>query len=984
MPSRTIHDVPGDAGASAPTELPAGPPARPFLSAGEVVGRLLASTDESERHQLLEQEVSAADLQQLFVALKDESERHLGIAPRTALVLARDLAFAAGLAGNAYHQALGVMAEADALRVLGAYGESVASYDAAGQAFLEQGHEVGWARTRIGWIISMHRLGRSAEALGAFDRAREVLARAGEVRRGAAMDLHMAVVCRDLGEFQRALELYGSAELAYASLGLAGETLAAKAKTNRASIRLLLGDFATALADLDQARAVFARHGQGLSVLGQDHNTAVVYLDQGYYTKAIHRLGQVVVAADDAGLAANAASSTRAMAECYLHLNRNQEALELGQETVARFERLAMPGDAAKARLLCAVAYERLGDSEPALAMLDSAEGVLRERALLSHLGFAALKRAQLQLAREEWLNASRQAERAGAIFVQQGLLRWQAQAEVVRARAALALGDGVTAVGLASSALEVMRDRNLSWLAYKGHHILAGAARVRGERRAALGHYEAAIKSIDRAQGLLASDLRSTFLDDKIAVYHEAIDLALELRDGARAFDYLERAKSRALVDYLARNLDVRLKAGHQADQRLVDELARLRAEHNWFYNRLHGAATGDHPDGGAATAEGRLLQAAVRDRERRIGRLLERLTLEHAEPVAGAALDQGDRCRIPPVVDEGTVLLEFYLRSDGGAVFVIDSEGMQVVPLSTGAARLQRLLYQWQLNLASSARALTGGESLDGRTRHAQGILGSLYRALLQPMEGHLARCRRLIVVPYGPAHAVPFHALYDGRAYLLERLEVTVCPSSGMLRLCAGRRPAAGGKALVVAYSDGGRLPSVLQEAAAVAAVMPGSCYLEGAATRAQVIERAPSHGVVHLAAHGVARLDNPAFAHLKLADGQLSTVDVFNLALDGALVTLSACETGRTVVTGGDELIGLGRGFLYAGASTLVQSLWRVEDGSTAELMKGFYGGLKAGLGKGAALRQAQQALLVGGRHHPYHWAPFQLVGDSGPL
>ncbi len=94
-------------------------------------------------------------------------------------------------------------------------------------------------------------------------------------------------------------------------------------------------------------------------------------------------------------------------------------------------------------------------------------------------------------------------------------------------------------------------------------------------------------------------------------------------------------------------------------------------------------------------------------------------------------------------------------------------------------------------------------------------------------------------------------------------------------------------------------------------------------------------------MHLAAHGEARLDNPTFAHLQLADGQLTTADVFNLALDGALVTLSACETGRSVVTGGDELIGLARGFLYAGAATLVQSLWRVEDGSTARLMERFY-------------------------------------------
>jgi CHAT domain-containing protein len=155
------------------------------------------------------------------------------------------------------------------------------------------------------------------------------------------------------------------------------------------------------------------------------------------------------------------------------------------------------------------------------------------------------------------------------------------------------------------------------------------------------------------------------------------------------------------------------------------------------------------------------------------------------------------------------------------------------------------------------------------------------------------------------------------------------------------------------------------------------------VEEDATEARLVAAAPRHGILHLAAHGEARLDNPAFAHLQLADGQLTTAEVFNLSLDGALVTLSACETGRSVVTGGDELVGLSRGFLFAGASTLVQSLWRVEDGSTARLMERFYRALRAGHPRGAALRDAQLSLLAEGLP-PYFWAPFQLVGDAGPI
>jgi CHAT domain-containing protein len=315
---------------------------------------------------------------------------------------------------------------------------------------------------------------------------------------------------------------------------------------------------------------------------------------------------------------------------------------------------------------------------------------------------------------------------------------------------------------------------------------------------------------------------------------------------------------------------------------------------------------------------------------------------------------------------------------------VFVARDGGLDVVPLGAGAGEVRRLLGAWHSNLLATAQALAAGTPLDAYGRHARRILSALYRALLAPAAAYLAGSERLVVVPYGPAHAVPFHALFDGAAYLLERAEVVVCPSSQLLRLCAERSRRRPASALVLAHTDGGRLGSALLEAETVSALLPGECYVEERATREALVAGAGRHGVVHLAAHGEARLDNPAFAHLKLADGQLSTSDVFNLDLRGALVTLSACETGRGVVAAGDELIGLSRGFLYAGAVTLVQSLWRVEDASTAHLMERFYRALRAGRPKGAALRAAQRDLLASHPDHPYCWAPFQLLGHWGPL
>jgi CHAT domain-containing protein len=122
----------------------------------------------------------------------------------------------------------------------------------------------------------------------------------------------------------------------------------------------------------------------------------------------------------------------------------------------------------------------------------------------------------------------------------------------------------------------------------------------------------------------------------------------------------------------------------------------------------------------------------------------------------------------------------------------------------------------------------------------------------------------------------------------------------------------------------------------------------------------------------------RADNPMFSSLGLHDGWFTATDVLQLDLDGAIVTLSACESARNQVLAGDELLGLARGFLGAGASTLVASLWLVQDETTAHMMEDWYARLHAGAGRATALREAQLALKKW-CPHPYYWAPFVLIG-----
>ena len=171
-----------------------------------------------------------------------------------------------------------------------------------------------------------------------------------------------------------------------------------------------------------------------------------------------------------------------------------------------------------------------------------------------------------------------------------------------------------------------------------------------------------------------------------------------------------------------------------------------------------------------------------------------------------------------------------------------------------------------------------------------------------------------------------------------------------------------------------------PNISKEINTIRAIFPDSIDLTGnEATRENLFRFAPEARFLHLASHGCFQRDNPMFSYLKLADCRLSFYNLLDLTLKSEIVTLSACQTGVNAILPGDELHGLMRGFLYAGAPSLVVSLWTVNDQSTAELMKEMYLRIRAGCSKRSALREAQLAIKQA-YEHPFYWAPFVLMGS----
>ena len=176
---------------------------------------------------------------------------------------------------------------------------------------------------------------------------------------------------------------------------------------------------------------------------------------------------------------------------------------------------------------------------------------------------------------------------------------------------------------------------------------------------------------------------------------------------------------------------------------------------------------------------------------------------------------------------------------------------------------------------------------------------------------------------------------------------------------------------------------RTPYIVEEIQAVARTFPRArVFLGDEATAERLSTYGPTSPFVHLATHGVFRRDNPMFSSIRLGSGPLNVIDLYQLRLSAELVTLSGCSTGLNAIVAGDELLGLVRGLLYAGAQAVLLTLWDAYDRSTAEFMESFYGHLPSSPHKARALQLAMRDLQE--RYpHPFYWAPFMLVGQANP-
>jgi hypothetical protein len=639
-----------------------------------------------------------------------------------------------------------------------------------------------------------------------------------------------------------------------------------------------------------------------------------------------------------------------------------------------------------------ALAQIRLRQYEQAYLSLNEARRLFetldnRRYIAITDLSIADLKYLQSQI--EESLAV---AETCIGVFDTLGLPFEKAQAQLLAARSAAGLGDPERASGYSRSSLALASVIALPFLAYQGFHILGQLSEAQGDYAAAHSEYGRAIETLERLRANVMVEFQPSFVEDKDALYEHMVQLCLNLDRVEQGLQYAERAKSRALLNILANRTQLGVHSRTKADEPLVEEITRLKQERDrllWQGERSGAERPVMDPDA-ALRAQQNLHRI-----EDRITELWHKLLVRNADYAQEASLWGVPVEMALPVLSPDTLALEYFTAGDAYLLFLISTDGetqkteVNAIRLPGSQREVGELLKRLDLNFSSVP--FFPGPATAGLVANAQGILGRLYQLLLKPVEPVLERYSNLILIPHGALHYLPFHALYDGEAYLIERHQATYQPGISFLEYCQPRPPESRAgrrsRALGIGNSRRGRLPNTVLEARLFAEIFNGHTLLENQATRKRILQSLPGAWLLHFACHGDFRADNPLFSGLDLADGWLTTLDIFNLRLDATLVTLSACQTGRSVVGGGDELLGLMRAFLAAGAASLVMSHWLVEDRSAAQLMETFYRGLAGGETKAAALRAAQLHLLRGEDRlnaHPYFWAPFFLTGHTGRL
>ena len=849
---------------------------------------------------------------------------------------------------------------------LNRFDEAFDHYEASAAALTQAGNRMESARTRIGEIWVLRYFGRYQEAIALAEAARPVLLEHGRIRDAAVLDMNLASVYRRMGGTRDALALSRRAASTFEQINQ--EVLQATALMNAANALTELDELAEALAVYQQSAGIYLRVGEPARASALYTNLGELYYKTGRFDEGLRSLSKALRVAGNASAEREAAFAHLGLSQTYGDLNLLNEAIDHNRAALDFFRQQSMPWESATTLLEAAGLRGRQGRANEARDLALTASEMFRAQDNVSYAAISDVLAASTLLRTDpgRCAEALEQCREAIGVLQQAGWHAREGSADIIAGDLYSALGDQAMAESAYLTASRIGEEYSVPGLTLWGNVRLGQVLRD-SDPATALEHYLRAQRQLEGTRTQFSGrEFRQGFTADKSEIF-QGLVLAYLNRDTPEAtesaFLAAEQGKSRALLD------DLRVTNKPRAGRKSA-LLNRLRERLEWYYSRLD-APNLPVEDVRSLTEQAKLVEAELADAER------QQESIESSSGVTAGKVYSLQEVRA--LLGENDLLLEYYVAEDEIMCFEVSPDGLRLHRSIADSQWLGNLIDQLHFQMGTMAYASAiPPQAVAALERSQITLLGLLYDALLSPIEDRW-RGKRLVVVPHGALHSLPFHALWDGERYVIDDSEVSYAPSASVLAMLRGLPKGMLEQPLFVA-PESADLPAVEEEVNALKDRFPSGTALMGAQASLAGLKRTVRDAdVLHLATHAVFRKDNPAFSGFRMTRSWLLLRDVPALRMKAWLAVLSACETGQVDAQANEELVGLSHAFFLAGCRSLVASLWAVDDQSTADMMKAFYERLASGSDVAESLRGAQLQLR-GSHPSPYHWAPFVALGS----
>lgn len=940
----------------------------------------LASTDHEKQTELLRDHPHLTGIE-LAGALKELCYQAWLADPHKTRRIISALDLVAGVSKDPEIEALALWGAGIGRILDGQMRSAIRHFDSSEKRFLSLGRPVAAAETQVGKLYALAVTGNYEEAIGCGLRAREIFLRHGE---------HLAAgkIEHNLGNLYQRRDRYDKAEH---FLRAARQRFAGTSEI----FRLIQSDnsLANALAHQHRFREAEKIYQRALEMAEKEDlrvtqaeiesNLGHLLLFEGRFDAALRHFETSRRRFQELSLLHQTAIAEQEIADSYLELNLAPEAAAIYQRVDGVFAELGMNAERARTLANSARARIMLGETKEAHRLLAEAQRLYAAERNFIGEATVRLFEARLFQTEKQYRKALAKAVSAETVFSGENFLSRALQARWLHGECLRLLGENEPAREILQTALEEAGQNFIPQITLLCRISLGLIELSEDDADRAEEHLQKAVSIIEQMRTPLpAEDFRTAFLADKLTAYDQLIRLYLS-RGGKKyvrkAFFLSENARSRVLLEMLE-DRGGRLSAADPVSaggsRRKSPGDARsesLREQLNWLYSRLNRLSL----EGNFNPEISGKIQEQIRSRENEILEINRKQKIFSAPAAAGRTTEL-DLGKLQRSLGPETALIEYLILEDEISAFVVtDRQIRWIKPFAAATevlATADNLRFQIDAMKSVAARRSAFQQQMLDRT---QIYLSELHRMLFRPFAGHISGVRDLVIVPQGILHYIPFHALFDGSGYPVESHSISYAPSAGIYQRCLETKKTKFDRAVLVGVEDK-LTPQVGIEINRLAACFPAATVLLDREATLDNLRNSSATDVLHLACHGRFRPDNPLFSSLQIYDEWLNVRDAYTLPLDSALVVLSACETGINAVAAGDELLGLTRGFLRAGAAALVLSLWQVDDAATADLMAVFYEKLRLGLVPAAALRFAQLQIMQL-YPHPFFWAPFILIG-----